>query len=614
METPSLWALLLTLLLALCSALAFVLIYLRSPWHRSALTISASKMAIARPHAAGGANPAGGANSAAHSSAQSSQPIPHAHLPHAHLSHQADPSSAGGALAHALAGTANITLGATHQHLAATSAQTNAAAALQAQQNNAAAVELALRGRKAKKRGGRVHVTVAATASAPSPSSNSVGLGGERRTSRATSSHAPYVYPLDFLQSAPPVIVCLTTLPSRVHHIDKCLNSIKTQNYPIAQMMLAVPEESRREHTRYSLPDRVRKDAILNVVRVAQDFGPSTALITAWQAIPPGAQHRETLIITLDDDQVYHPDTVATLVRHALAHPDSAVGFAGYSLRGRPFVQPNLAYAPMRSERPEIAYRQAQRNLQQQIVYAAAGQQANSGGHSQALQQAAAAALSASNSSSHHALGGVSSPDVSLLPPYDPLPDCPPDSSDPYSSPLPNPNDAYETQEVDVITAWRGGMCVRKRFLDEALFQDYTSDSAPAGDSAYWSSDEWVSSHLAHNGAGRRVILAPFEPVLQRLRLRHGRNSASASHIAHQQTVLEYAVREGRFAPGEDDAAEEEDHSTMNAIPPRSDPERSARLHQLMRPFRPESDGIAAVTIEKDDLAPKSEPAAAAGV
>ena len=117
--------------------------------------------------------------------------------------------------------------------------------------NSMTAADLALRGRKAKKmKGGRVHVTVAPNVIS-SPSSTSSSASRSRTSSSAAQRDIPYVYPLEFLSAAPPVIVCLTTIPSRVHHIDKCLNSIKTQNYPIAQMILAIPEECRREHTKY---------------------------------------------------------------------------------------------------------------------------------------------------------------------------------------------------------------------------------------------------------------------------------------------------------------------------------------------------------------------------
>lgn len=231
-----------------------------------------------------------------------------------------------------------------------------------------------------------------------------------------------------------------------------------------------------------SIPDRVRKDAIISVVRVSHDYGPATSLITAWSAIPAGAATRDTLIIALDDDQVYHPDTVATLVRHALHHPDEAVGFAGYSLRGRPFTQSNLSYAPTRrEERPDLSWRATQHALAQQIASAAVQAQATTGVTSSALAAAAAASY-----------GGAAT-DLSLLPPFDPLPDCTPDA-DPYAAPLPNPNDVYETEPVDVLCAWRGGVCVRKRFIDERLWQDYAQVPSEA---AYWASDEWCDTDTA---------------------------------------------------------------------------------------------------------------------
>jgi hypothetical protein len=389
------------------------------------------------------------------------------------------------------------------------------------------AADIALRGRKAKKRGGRVHVMLGASGSGGSGGGGGGGSGGShavhgpastgssRGRGASLASPSPYVYPLDFLSAAPPVIVCVSTLPSRVHHIDKTLNSIKTQNYPIAQMLLVIPEESRRERTKYSIPDRVRKDAILSVVRVSHDYGPATALISAWAAAAaadPSADnnhaflgHRDTMIIRLDDDMVYHPDTVATLVRHALAHPDSAVGFAGYSLRGPPYGQPNLQFAKRREERTDIQWRNTQQALQHQINYAAATAPPGSSVALAAAAAAAAAAHASSSSYSSHLLSP--SLDPSLLPVFDPLPDvCL--ESDPYLSPLPNPNDVYDTELVDVLQSWRGGMLVRKRFLDERMWKEYAD--APS-DAAMEADDEWVSAQLARNGVARRVILAPFD-------------------------------------------------------------------------------------------------------
>lgn len=302
-----------------------------------------------------------------------------------------------------------------------------------------------------------------------------------------------------------------------------------------------------------SIPDRVRKDAIINVVRVSHDYGPSTRLITAWSAIPDTLQHRDTIIVCLDDDMVYHPDTVATLVRHALHHPDSAVAFAGYTLRGRPYVQPNFQYAKRREERADIAWKNTQMALQSQIQYAAASAAANHSTNSAALAAAAAALSNAPAHLSQHVI--CPSIDPALLPVLDPLPDVPLDA-DPYSAPLPNPNDVYETELVDVLCGWRGGICLRKRFLDERLWRDY----ADMPEAAMQADDEWsergqrskermlalclrrryprqpahliprafsppfalslcahlflsfrISAQLARNGINRRVILAPFD-------------------------------------------------------------------------------------------------------
>jgi len=414
--------------------------------------------------------------------------------------------------------------------------------------------DIALRGRKSKKRG----AASGGVGGHHGSGSGSVGGSGKHRQSISSTSNATtFIHSLNFIPSAPPVVLCLTSLPSRVHHIDKCLQSIKQQSYPLnlVDIVMAIPEESRREQTKFSLPDRVRKDAAIRVVRVSTDYGPSTRLISAWSAIPSGPSYRNALIICLDDDCIYHPDTIATLVRHSMAHPDAALAFAGYKLQGRPYVHPNLKYARRREERAEMIWRETQKAVATQLAVAADNAAQNGLPSATALAAAAAsashalqhhaAALAASSSSASSSSASPSSAlhplspllDPSLLPPADPLSTAAVDT-DPYSLPLPNPNDLYPTESVDVLQVWRGGLCVRKRHLDERLWTEYKG----MPEAAYWADDEWISAQLAKNGVQRRVILAPFEPLLSRLRLPHGRHSASATHLAHQQTLLELLV------------------------------------------------------------------------
>ena len=635
MDTPSALALALTLILALLSALAFVLLYLRSPWAASAAVARGNNKshlhAHSHPgshglhhghsHAGGGqggnaqgngaAGAGGGSNAGGHG--------------HAHRANAAGPSGGkqgGGAepggsssVLHNAAvpsmlggfggGLSSSGANASHlsSHLASSASSHSAsgnhasASALAASASALSAADLALRGRKAKnnkQRGGGPSSSSSAS-SATSGAALPASSRGRISSSAGSSASSSSTYSLDFLSVAPPVIVCLTTLPSRVHHIDKCLSSLKAQSYPVHQILLVIPEESRREHTKYSVPDRVRKDAIITVVRVEKDYGPATRLITAWASLggsnaggpdSPGGGHghahdssaagtsaaaasssaaalsRDTLLITLDDDLIYHPDTVATLVRHALAHPDSAVGFAGYSLRGRPYIQPNFEYSRRREERPDLSWKSVQFALQNQISYAAATAAANHATNSAAL---AAAAAAVAHSPAHHLSSSslhVISPslDPALLPCCDPLPDPPLDGdlSSPHAHP-PNPNEVYESECVDVLCGWRGGLCVRRKFLDERLWTDYATLANPSSggggsgccpEAAMAADDEWISAHLARNGVPRRVILPPFELVLGRLRLRHGRNSTSASHLAYQASVLECLVEEKKWMGG----------------------------------------------------------------
>lgn len=106
-----------------------------------------------------------------------------------------------------------------------------------------------------------------------------------------------------------------------------------------------------------------------------------------------------------------------------------------------------------------------------------------------------------------------------------------------------------------------------------------------------------------------------FQPVLGRLRLRHGRNSASASHLAYQQTILEFAF--DRDATTTPNAAHEKDHvlttsrATTNVRQLRAHsaelfaptPADLERLRHLIRPYQPP----APVQPATDDAEPVQE-------
>ena len=117
------------------------------------------------------------------------------------------------------------------------------------------------------------------------------------------------------------VVVSLSTIPSRVSHLAKVLNSLLDQTYPIDQIYLNIPYWSTRENCPY--PDLTSSSRI-KIIR-CEDYGPITKLIPVLQV----EKNPETIIITVDDDVQYNNKQVEKLVYWAQKYPDSAIGSGG---------------------------------------------------------------------------------------------------------------------------------------------------------------------------------------------------------------------------------------------------------------------------------------------
>mgnify|MGYP002624112817 FL=1 len=120
------------------------------------------------------------------------------------------------------------------------------------------------------------------------------------------------------------VIVSLTTIPSRVAYLDKILNCLRNQTYPIDKIYLNLPEDSRREGRPYpELPTTLDLRGV-KVVRCL-DLGPITKIAPMLQF----ENDPDTLIVTVDDDIEYAPTRMEELVYWSQRFPDSAIGGSG---------------------------------------------------------------------------------------------------------------------------------------------------------------------------------------------------------------------------------------------------------------------------------------------
>jgi hypothetical protein len=151
------------------------------------------------------------------------------------------------------------------------------------------------------------------------------------------------------------IIVSLTTIPSRLLHIDDTLKSLLRQTRPPAEIRLYVPTFSARENRAYEIPERLRRLACVTI-HTCSDLGPATKFIPALTSLPP-----DQPVLAVDDDRIYPPNLVADLEAAARARPDAAYGFSGWIAPRDLIDKPTTVIANLLERPPVPIYAQRQR-------------------------------------------------------------------------------------------------------------------------------------------------------------------------------------------------------------------------------------------------------------
>jgi hypothetical protein len=124
-----------------------------------------------------------------------------------------------------------------------------------------------------------------------------------------------------------PLLVSLTTLPSRLQHIKPTLDSLITQSRMPDQIFLILPERCDREPESYQIPAWVEDyGPRLKIVRTPRDWGPGAKLIGCIPHLREPA-----CLIVADDDMKYRPFFLEHL--HAAQSADHASSFSYYVYR-----------------------------------------------------------------------------------------------------------------------------------------------------------------------------------------------------------------------------------------------------------------------------------------
>jgi hypothetical protein len=129
------------------------------------------------------------------------------------------------------------------------------------------------------------------------------------------------------------VVGSITTIPGRYPKLLRTLRSLRNQDHPLDTIYLGVPNESRRLKQPYpALPDEITQ--LCTVIPCDNDYGPCTKIVGGLLR----EEDPETIIFTFDDDVVYSPNLVSSMLEHHKKYPNCAIGSSGILLKyGFPF-------------------------------------------------------------------------------------------------------------------------------------------------------------------------------------------------------------------------------------------------------------------------------------
>jgi hypothetical protein len=129
------------------------------------------------------------------------------------------------------------------------------------------------------------------------------------------------------------VVGSITTIPGRTLKLMRTLKSLRTQDYPLDAIYLGIPKESRRLKKPYpEFPDEIKQ--LCTIVSCEHDYGPCTKIVGGLL----NEDDPDTIILTFDDDVIYSPNLVSSMLTYHKEYPNIAIGSSGILLKyGFPF-------------------------------------------------------------------------------------------------------------------------------------------------------------------------------------------------------------------------------------------------------------------------------------
>lgn len=116
------------------------------------------------------------------------------------------------------------------------------------------------------------------------------------------------------------VNVSMTTTPMRISNIQPVIDSILNQTVPPSKIYMHIPHVFKREEMEYEIPDFILNNDKI-VVNRCEDMGPITKILPIVDIL----EDPEALVVSVDDDIIYHPTMIETLLENHRKHGGECV-------------------------------------------------------------------------------------------------------------------------------------------------------------------------------------------------------------------------------------------------------------------------------------------------
>lgn len=114
-------------------------------------------------------------------------------------------------------------------------------------------------------------------------------------------------------------VVSMTTIPTRIHEINKTIDSLKNQRPAPEHIIINIPKKYDRFETSITnIPRFLGNDPMIKINLIENDYGPATKMLGALNLNIPD----DTIVLVCDDDTIYKQGWASNLTHNIRKYRD----------------------------------------------------------------------------------------------------------------------------------------------------------------------------------------------------------------------------------------------------------------------------------------------------